>query len=110
MDSSTRCGECHRTLAGGQYSLGGSRADRMDLSGFHHDAPRSFGQVITTIEKGNNKEGGIPLEGIMKTSVVTRTEYPRETESMGGASSEVDFGDKRDGSTDNIRENRNPPV
>jgi ribosomal protein L34E len=99
MDSKTKCGECNRTLAGGgHYSLGsGIRTGHLD-----HDLQRPFGgQVITNCKaakKGDCKDKSIPLEGIM-----TRTEFTRDVESIGGDSSEIDLSDKRDSSTENIR-------
>lgn len=110
MDSKTRCGECNRTLGGG-YSLGNSGAPRVDRSGgatFDHDLQRPFGgQVITncTSKKADTKDKSIPLDGIL-----TRTEFTRDVESMGGNSSEVELSDKRDTSTDQIRDARDPPV
>ncbi|KAF8242530.1 hypothetical protein K440DRAFT_565296 [Wilcoxina mikolae CBS 423.85] len=108
MDSRTRCGECNRTFGGGgQYSLGSSNVVRVGAGGVDHSLQRPFGgQVITncTSKKADVKDKSIPLEGIM-----TRTEFTRDVESMGG-SSEVDLNDKRDTSTDHIRDTRDPPV
>ena len=104
MDSRTRCGECHRTLGGGHYSMGNSAAARVERSGggtFDHDLQRPFGggQVITncTSKKSDTKDKSIPLDGIL-----TRTEFRRDVESMGGNSSEADLNDKRDTLTDHI--------
>jgi ribosomal protein L34E len=105
MDSRTRCEKCNRTLGGGQYSLGSSNVVR---GGVDHSLQRPFGgQVITncTSKKTDVKDKSIPLEGIL-----TRTEFTRDVESMGGNSSEVDLNNKRDSSTDHIRDIRDPPA
>ncbi|KAA8911140.1 hypothetical protein FN846DRAFT_467910 [Sphaerosporella brunnea] len=103
LESKTKCGECNRTLGGGgHYSIGSGGGGRSGRSTqFDHDLQRGFGgQVITNCKanKSDSKDKSIPLEGIM-----TRTEFTRDVESIGGNSSEIDLSDKCESSTEGIR-------
>jgi hypothetical protein len=69
-----------------------------------HSFPPPFsGQIITNCKankKTDCKDKSIPLEGIM-----TRTEFRRDVESIGGnSSSDLDISDKRESSTEGIRQ------
>lgn len=103
----TKCGGCDRSVGGaGAYSLGS--AAKKGPSTFDHEMQRGFGgQVITNCEaateSSNGKNISIPMEGIM-----TRTEFTRDVESLGDDPSDVDLpaGNKRETSTDNIRDSQ----